>query len=91
MSGAGLAPAPLPRPAVLQRQPYHLPICTSLLTYCRAAMPLQPGQRCVCVEDGLPTWVCELMAVKPTVHEAITFIKHIEASMELPITPHKKS
>ncbi len=62
-------------------------LTSALLTH---AAPLQPGERCVCVEDGLPTWVCELMAVKPTVHEAISFIKHVEQSMELPIVPHKQ-
>jgi carnosine synthase len=42
------------------------------------------------VEDGLPTWVCELMCVRPSVHEAIAFIKQVEQSMELPIVPHNK-
>jgi hypothetical protein len=40
-----------------------------------------------CVADGLPTWVCELMVVKPTVVEAIDFIKAIEADMVIPIDP----
>jgi hypothetical protein len=44
----------------------------------------------VCVEDGLPTWVCELMCVKRSVHEAISFIKQLEQEMVLPIVPHKK-
>jgi hypothetical protein len=39
------------------------------------------------VADGLPTWVCELMVVKPTVQEAIDFVKHIEESFVIPITP----
>lgn len=48
---------------------------------------LQAGSKCVCVADGLPTWVCELMVVKPTVQEAIDFIKQIEESLDIPITP----
>lgn len=47
----------------------------------------QAGSKVVCVEDGLPTWVCELMVVKPTVEEAIAFIKQIEESLDIPITP----
>jgi hypothetical protein len=49
--------------------------------------PRQAGSKVVCVEDGLPTWVCELMVVKPTVEEAITFIKDIEAGMDIIIDP----
>jgi hypothetical protein len=30
----------------------------------------QPGHKCVCVADGLPTWVCEIMVVKPRVSKA---------------------
>lgn len=46
------------------------------------ARPLvQPGQRCVCVADGLPTWVCELMVVRNDVREAIRVIKEMEAEI----------
>lgn len=48
---------------------------------------LQAGDKVVCVEDGLPTWVCELMVVKPTVEEAIAFVKQIEAELDIPIDP----
>ena len=41
----------------------------------------------MCVADGLPTWVCELMVEKPTVVEAIAFIKQVEESLNIPITP----
>jgi hypothetical protein len=47
----------------------------------------QAGSKVVCVEDGLPTWVCELMVVKPTVDEAIEFIKSIEEGMDIVIDP----
>ncbi len=51
------------------------------------ACNLQANSKVVCVADGLPTWVCELMVVKPTVQEAIEFINSIEASIKLPIAP----
>jgi carnosine synthase len=43
------------------------------------------GARCVCVADGLPTWVCEIMVKKPKVQEAIDFVKHIEEAVTIPI------
>ncbi|PNH05740.1 hypothetical protein TSOC_007967 [Tetrabaena socialis] len=43
------------------------------------ARPLvEPGARCHCVADGMPTWVCELMVVRPDVREAIRIINTIE-------------
>uniref|UniRef100_A0A7S0RDS3 ATP-grasp domain-containing protein n=1 Tax=Chlamydomonas leiostraca TaxID=1034604 RepID=A0A7S0RDS3_9CHLO len=52
------------------------------------ARPLvQAGHKCVCVADGLPTWVCEIMVTKPNVHDAIAFVKDIDASLDIPITP----
>lgn len=48
---------------------------------------VQAGEKVVCVEDGLPTWVCELMVIKPTVDEAIEFIKQIETELDIPIDP----
>lgn len=52
------------------------------------ARPCQPGAKVTGPADGLPTWVCELMVVKPTAQEAIDFIvKGIEARMEWPIDP----
>ena len=39
----------------------------------------------MCVADGMPTWVLELMVCKPTIREAITFIKHIADSLDVPI------
>lgn len=52
------------------------------------ARPLvKPGHKCVCVEEGLPTWICELMVTKPTVREAITFVKQIADSLDVPIRP----
>lgn len=58
---------------------FPLPLCTVL--------HVQAGEKVVCVEDGLPTWVCELMVIKPTVDEAIEFIKQIETELDIPIDP----
>ena len=46
---------------------------------------IKAGQKCVCVKDGLPTWICELMVCKPTVKEAIDFVNAITASLDVPI------
>ena len=43
------------------------------------------GEKVTCVEDGMPTWVAELMVTKPTVEEAIEFVQTIEQSTEVPI------
>lgn len=53
--------------------------------YARALV--EAGSKVVCVADGLPTWVCELMVVKPTVQEAIDFVTSIDASLDIPIDP----
>jgi hypothetical protein len=46
------------------------------------ARPLvQPGAKCHCVADGLPTWLCELMVVRPDVRDAIAEIKRIESEI----------
>ncbi|GIL64485.1 hypothetical protein Vafri_18388 [Volvox africanus] len=43
------------------------------------ARPLvQLGAKCHCVADGLPTWLCELMVVRPDVRQAIAIIKKME-------------
>ncbi|EFJ50268.1 hypothetical protein VOLCADRAFT_89214 [Volvox carteri f. nagariensis] len=43
------------------------------------ARPLvQPGAKCNCVADGLPTWLCELMVIRPDVRQAIAVIKKME-------------
>ena len=38
----------------------------------------QAGSKVVCVEDGLPTWVCELMVVKPTVQVTGRVALHVD-------------
>ncbi|KAG2443559.1 hypothetical protein HXX76_001911 [Chlamydomonas incerta] len=39
------------------------------------------GAKCHCVADGMPTWLCELMVVRPDVRDAIAEIKRIEAEI----------
>ena len=48
---------------------------------------VKAGDKCICVKDGLPTWLCELMVSKPTVKEAIAFVNEIADSLDVPITP----
>lgn len=49
----------------------------------------EPGSKVVCVEDGLPSWVCELMVTRPTVDDAIHYVKEMEAEIQknMPIDP----
>ncbi|KAG2497151.1 hypothetical protein HYH03_004741 [Edaphochlamys debaryana] len=47
------------------------------------ARPLvQAGAKCHCVADGMPTWLCELMVVRPDVREAIKVIREIEQEID---------
>ena len=48
--------------------------------YARALV--EAGSKVVCVDDGLPTWVCEVMVTKPTVEEAISYVKQIEQEIQ---------
>ena len=43
------------------------------------------GQKVIGPEDGMPTWVCEFMVVKPTVQEAIEFVTAVEKGLQVPI------
>eukprot|EP00798_Chlamydomonas_sp_ICE-L_P007624 gene7624-781_t len=47
---------------------------------------IQPGAKCTCVEDGLPTWVYCIMVAKSTLDESIAFVKHITETTVLPIS-----
>lgn len=42
------------------------------------------------MDDGMPSWVCEVFACKPTVREAIEFVKQIEKDIKFPIKPTAK-
>jgi carnosine synthase len=43
----------------------------------------------VCVDDGMPSWVCEVCVTKPSVRQAIQAVKQIEQEMHLPIKQAK--
>lgn len=45
------------------------------VVYCRPLSAV--GARLRCPEDGFPTWIAEVMVRKPTVEEAIEFVKSI--------------
>jgi len=50
------------------------------------ARPLvKTGDRVVSKEDGMPTWLAEVMVNFPTVEEGIEFVKDLEAKMDVPI------
>lgn len=55
--------------------------------YARSLVPA--GGACVCVEDGLPTWVAELMVERSPVEDAVEYIKELEQMMysKMKITP----
>jgi len=55
--------------------------------YARALVPA--GGACVCVDDGLPTWVAELMVERSPVEAAVDYIKELEQIMfsKMKITP----
>ena len=57
--------------------------------YCTPLMA--PGQKVVGPEDGMPTWVCECMVIKPTVEEAIQFMTAIEQVTPQHIKPTAKT
>jgi len=48
--------------------------------YIRPTVPA--GKKVVCVDDGMPTWLCELMVEKPTVEEAIKLVEEMEADIQ---------
>jgi hypothetical protein len=57
------------------------------------ARPLvKPGAKCVCVEDGLPTWIGEMMVAMSPVEEAIEWIKKVEDDLnhKIRITPKSR-
>ena len=50
---------------------------------------LEAGSKCVCVKDGMPTWVAEIMVSMRPVQVAIEWIMDMEknVSANMPITP----
>mmetsp|Transcript_18702 Transcript_18702/g.62718 ORF Transcript_18702/g.62718 Transcript_18702/m.62718 type:complete len:586 (+) Transcript_18702:40-1797(+) len=57
------------------------------------AKPLvQPGDEIVGPEEGMPTWVADIMVSKPTRAEALDFVLKLSQSLEIPIEskPNRK-
>ncbi|KFM27308.1 Carnosine synthase 1 [Auxenochlorella protothecoides] len=53
---------------------------------------VEAGAKVTCVEDGMPTWVCEIMVQHPTsTQAAIDYVNQIEAAIqkEMPIEARK--
>lgn len=57
------------------------------IVYCRPLV--KAGDRVVSVQDGLPTWVCEVMSTKPTLAAALEHVRLVEAEIDkiIAITP----
>jgi hypothetical protein len=43
----------------------------------------------VSVEDGMPSWICEVCVQMPTVREGIEYVKQIEKDIKNPIKTAK--
>ena len=50
---------------------------------------IEPGSKVIAVEDGLPTWIYDMMVTGPSSQEAIDYINKIEEEIRptVPITP----
>lgn len=47
------------------------------------ARPLaSAGSRVTSVQDGLPTWVAEIMVVRPTMQAALEFVRKVETEID---------
>ena len=57
--------------------------------YCRPLV--EAGEKVVAIEDGMPTWVYEVLVTRPAIHDAIHFVKEIEKAIDpsIPIEPRK--
>jgi hypothetical protein len=53
---------------------------------------IEPGSKVVAVEDGLPTWIYDMMVTGPTPQAAIDYITKIEEEIRptVPIKPLPK-
>lgn len=51
--------------------------------------PLAGRLQVICVEDGMPEWICEICVCRPTVRDAIEFVKQVEKDITFPIKPLK--
>lgn len=42
----------------------------------------EAGAKVVCADDGLPTWVCQVLVTQPTLQEAIEWVTEIEEEIQ---------
>jgi len=54
------------------------------VVYCRPL--LSAGDRVVAINDGMPTWIYEVLVTGPTVQKAIRFVESIDKCIE-PLIP----
>ena len=50
------------------------------VVYCRPLV--EAGEKVTAIEDGMPTWIYEVLVTKPSIEGAIQFVKGIEAAIE---------
>lgn len=57
------------------------------VVYCRPLV--EPEERVVAIEDGMPTWIYEVLVTRPDIDDAIKFVKDVEKAIEphIPIEP----
>ena len=48
--------------------------------YCRPLV--HPGEKVVAIEDGMPTWLYEVLVTRASMEEAIDYVKSIELAIE---------
>ena len=59
------------------------------VVYCRPLV--EAGERVVAIEDGMPTWLYEVLVTRPSIDDAIKFVNLIEKAIEphIPIEPRQ--
>lgn len=59
------------------------------VVYCRPLV--EPGEKVVAIEDGMPTWIYEVLVTRPTIDDAIKFVNDVEKAIEpnIPIEPRQ--
>jgi carnosine synthase len=45
----------------------------------------KPGDRVVCIQDGMPTWIADIIVEKATAEEALEYVQKIAEEMDQPI------
>lgn len=50
------------------------------VVYCRPLV--EAGDKVVAIEDGMPTWIYEVLVTRPNIDNAIKFVNDIERAIE---------